>query len=450
MKNNYIAVMALEEHKWNTEFAGRNFNAGEVIQLVLRGRSGHWLPFRHVQMVMMHELAHCKEMNHSKDFWKVRNGYAEEMRGLWGRGYTGDGLWGRGRAVTEQFVESTTVEEGDLPEHTCGGTFRSGGRKRKRGAGKPDGRTTMSYAERMQKRMLRKFGTGGVKLGDDEDTRVKLEEGKKPKGKPRVAKSARGRELRAAAALARFEKVKEEGIKKEEEVTDSETDSEYDWPPSDDETAAVDENGKKILDAQGHGMVRICEAEDEDDDDVKRELEEMRMADIPKASSVDKKPPKQQGINNGSTTESGDEAGDAVTKPIPAAADTRLPKKDSGTSTLERSARPPIMPKPKAKSTLNFKPSNIQAKPRPASSSKAPISISSSPSQPQSAASTSTCPACSLLNPPGALTCITCSNVLNPALMPNCWRCESEVCKGGAFVNSADYGRCVVCGEGRD
>lgn len=60
MKKNGLAVMSLEEYEYNTEFLGRNFNAGEVIQLVLKSRSGNWLPFRFVQMVMMHELAHCK------------------------------------------------------------------------------------------------------------------------------------------------------------------------------------------------------------------------------------------------------------------------------------------------------------------------------------------------------------------------------------------------------
>jgi len=44
-----------------------------------------------VQMVMMHELAHCMQMNHSGAFWKVRNQYAEELRGLWANGYTGMG-----------------------------------------------------------------------------------------------------------------------------------------------------------------------------------------------------------------------------------------------------------------------------------------------------------------------------------------------------------------------
>lgn len=58
MKKHRLAVMSLEEYEYNTEFLGRNFNGGEVIQIVLKGRGGGWLPFRFVQMVMMHELAH--------------------------------------------------------------------------------------------------------------------------------------------------------------------------------------------------------------------------------------------------------------------------------------------------------------------------------------------------------------------------------------------------------
>lgn len=55
MREHHLSVMSLEEYEPNPEFVGRNFNAGEVIQLVLKARSGHWLPFNYVQMVMMHE-----------------------------------------------------------------------------------------------------------------------------------------------------------------------------------------------------------------------------------------------------------------------------------------------------------------------------------------------------------------------------------------------------------
>jgi DNA-dependent metalloprotease WSS1 len=55
MKENHLSVMSLEQYEFNREFVGRNFNAGEVIQLVLKSASGRWLPFDYVQMVMMHE-----------------------------------------------------------------------------------------------------------------------------------------------------------------------------------------------------------------------------------------------------------------------------------------------------------------------------------------------------------------------------------------------------------
>ena len=58
MREHHLSVMSLEEYPPNPEFVGRNFNAGEVVQLVLKARSGHWLPFDYVQMVMMHECVY--------------------------------------------------------------------------------------------------------------------------------------------------------------------------------------------------------------------------------------------------------------------------------------------------------------------------------------------------------------------------------------------------------
>jgi hypothetical protein len=137
MKANHISVMSLEEYEPNREFIGRNFNNGEVIQLVLKAHTGEWVPFKHVQMVMMHELAHCKQMNHSKAFWKVRDSYAAELHTLWGRGYTGEGLWGRGRDMSGQY-ETEVMPQAVLDiDRLCGGTYRSRGRQRKRSEAKP-------------------------------------------------------------------------------------------------------------------------------------------------------------------------------------------------------------------------------------------------------------------------------------------------------------------------
>lgn len=58
MREHHLSVTTLEEYEPNREFVGRNFNAGEVVQLVLKSPStGRWLPFHYVQMVMMHEYA---------------------------------------------------------------------------------------------------------------------------------------------------------------------------------------------------------------------------------------------------------------------------------------------------------------------------------------------------------------------------------------------------------
>lgn len=213
-------------------------------------------------MVMMHELAHIKQMNHSKAFWAVRNEFSSEMKALWDRGYTGDGLWGRGVLLENGLFDGETLEEGEiLPEHMCGGTFKSRGTKR---TVKPK----ITYKEQKERRIKKKFGVNGIALGADDEIKAQLEKGKRTISKPRVAGSARGRELRAAAALARFETKKDEPeIKDEDLVTDSEAeyDGEEDFVIKTEPDDAVDINGQLLLDTNGHHMVstqrhRSCQA----------------------------------------------------------------------------------------------------------------------------------------------------------------------------------------------
>ncbi|KAI8635339.1 WLM domain-containing protein [Xylariaceae sp. FL1651] len=270
MREHHIFVMSLEEYQPNREFVGRNFNAGEVIQLVLKSPStGRWLPFNYVQMVMMHELAHCKQMNHSKAFWSVRNKYADQMRGLWSHKYTGEGLWGRGALLkTGEFEANTVLADDVLPEHLCGGTYRSRGRKRKP-------KKQLSYQEQKARRILKKFGANGVALGDDDEIKTELEKGKKPKGKPRVAGSKRGRELRAAAALARFDKQKKvEDVKEEAGVDINETASDS----GSEIVSDYEDEGSSIIDREGRHLIKVCEDENMADDDAQNELRELASA----------------------------------------------------------------------------------------------------------------------------------------------------------------------------
>ena len=64
MKSHGFQINSLEEFQWNREFAGRNWNNGETVELVLRRQDGSFAPLQWVLMVFCHELAHIKFMNH--------------------------------------------------------------------------------------------------------------------------------------------------------------------------------------------------------------------------------------------------------------------------------------------------------------------------------------------------------------------------------------------------
>ncbi|MCJ1336273.1 hypothetical protein MMC09_001549 [Bachmanniomyces sp. S44760] len=493
MKANHLSIMSLEEYAPNPEFVGRNFNAGEVIQLVLKRRDGGWLPFRSVQMVMIHELAHCAQMNHGAGFWKVRNAFAGELRELWARGYLGDGLWGRGRSLeTAVWMNvSGPVTTGLEPRSLCGGTFRSfrRGRKRKR-AGDAGEKPKVSYAERQQRRIAKKFGTNGVALGDDEITRVKLEDGKRPKGKPKVAGSARGRELRAKAALARFEEQKVKGeedskVKDEGDLGTDTGDDEDDYEDDlvDQTKEALDFNGRKMLDGQGNGMIKVCEDEDVNDVNVKEEMQELQDINDIEAVPSDTKPDpdrdpdpnpntqdlhikqeKDTNINNNNNTIN-------KTQPL-------KPKTKTTTTTAPRPKPPPSLPREQNHNPSKRTPKSTHSQPS-TSRSTTPTPTPKRPLPPQPPSKI--CPICTSLLPPSTTPttphpaiCPNCSHVLNPALVPNTWVCANadtnvngnangNVIAGGggngresgnggcntAYRNAGDCGVCGVCGMKR-
>ncbi|KAH0388458.1 WLM domain-containing protein, partial [Aureobasidium melanogenum] len=486
MKQNHIVVMALEEYPPNSEFIGRNFNAGEVIQLVLKApHTNQWLPFKHVQMVMMHELAHCKQMNHSRAFWKVRNAYADELKLLWDKAYTGEGLWGKGQSlITGQYMTNHMPDAANIPASLCGGTFRSsGGRKRRRKEDAPK----ITYAERQQRRIAKKFGVNGVALGDDEGIRAKLEAGQKggkPAVKPRVAGSKRGRELRAAAALARFENVKKEPVKTEpktETISDDdyETDSDYEYSTI-----------ERTMNPEDGNMVRVCENEDSEDKDARREFDELREIDqaTPKLyTHSSTRPPskgkaKQTVPDDDASTESDDDQDldtsrsfikpPTKTQPIPddlstdsedeiqditAIVQEKSKQKEKNVSEQRSSSSKLLQPPPvdiRDESTASESEKNAPNASSVPSSSVTPTSTQvgntatqSKPKERPPVAPSSTCKICSLENETTAAMCVACSHVLNPALMPNCWRCTSTECQSVGYVNPGDYGVCGLCGS---
>ena len=423
MKSNHLSIMTLEEYEPNPEFVGRNFNAGEIIQLVLRARNGQWLSFRSVQMVMMHELAHCMQMNHSGAFWKVRNQYADELRGLWNEGYTGDGFWGKGKTVmSERYENKRPVAPEAMPSNLCGGTFRSRGRKRKRKSGAAE--KTLTHAERQRRRIEKKFGTNGVALGGDEEARVKLEYGqKKVKAKPRVAGSSRGRELRAAAALARFGQQKEEEVStkdrvgKEEAGSESGSDTEDGYDAAHEGKEAVNVDGSRILDGKGQGMVRVCENEDSDDVHVKQEMQELQ--DLEHLESDARTASRNREALHGQMDNDADAIGDSTTDDDSETVDLISHRRSvqcspsAGPKEGEHARKsPPPKPIERDKTTINYE-------------------------------------ICSMANEPSAATCAACLHVLDTTNVLTFWQCDSDECKGSRYLNSIDVQSCGACGKAR-
>lgn len=429
MKEHHLSVTTLEEHEFNREFVGRNFNGGEIIQLVLKARSGHWLPFNYVQMVMMHELAHCIQMNHSRAFWKVRNLYAEQMRALWAHQYTGEGMWGRGALLGSGEFEKNAMAEGeDLPEHLCGGTFRSRRRKRK-------GAQELSYQEKKQRRIEKKFGRNGVALGADDDVKAKLEKGKRTQAAPRVAGSNRGRELRAAAALARFE-VKKQEPETEEDEDDSDASDASDYEDAEDADVGADDaldiDGKKLRDTKGNRMVKVCGDENPNDEDAANELQELQ------SSISDFFSPRRRKEN---------EAGaDRVSKAGPStAAQCRSRDPNPGVSSAGATVEPNSGSRvPAARKMTKNDEGPIDLDKDEPSTSKLPAVSKLGPISVKNASS---CPVCSFENDAYIVTCGMCSNVLHPDSVPGTWSCQSASCKGGSFLNAGDCGTCGVCGQ---
>ncbi|KAI7351162.1 WLM domain-containing protein [Hortaea werneckii] len=478
MKEHYLSVMSLEEYPPNPEFLGRNFNAGEVIQLVLKDRSGRWLSFKFVQMVMMHELAHCKQMNHSRFFWGVRNGYAKQMEELWAKRYTGEGMWGRGKNLaTGAFVHENMPENAQIPEHLCGGTYRRArGRKRKRGQGRDvAGKEKLSYAERQQRRIARKFGKHGEgsALGDDELVRGALETksgGKRQAGKPRVANSKRGRELRANAALARFESSAKQKVKQEipestpelEDYGGSETDSDYWSSDGDIDSPAAAEARKQkdnIKDRDGKDLVKVCGDEGEDDASRNAEMDELRMlSGKPQDVKVKEEPVDSAGMiwpTGGDESETESEAdGETARRKQKknGIAGNQGPNDVNADKTRIRTNGGRERKSNGASSEPSSGTLQTDAPESPAvtyDSAPLPPSTTTVPTSSESTSKVLSCPICSLENEPDNPTCIACAHVLKPKLIKNTWRCASDTCKGTEYVNAGDVGRCGVCGASK-
>ncbi|KAF9820906.1 hypothetical protein IEO21_01133 [Rhodonia placenta] len=212
MKAHGFAVNSLEEYEHNRVFAGRNWNNGEVVELVLRGLSGAFMPLSWLMSTFCHELAHIKHMNHGPAFQALWTGLRNEVRELQSKGYYGDGYWSSGSRLADSArVGGQSLDTNELPEYMCGGAQSrarptSLRRRRARHQAGPSNHTGPQTAKR------RKAGTrvtaqgsfkgSGKALNEDASDE---EQKKAGTGFRKKAGSKRAREERALAAERRLQ-----------------------------------------------------------------------------------------------------------------------------------------------------------------------------------------------------------------------------------------------------
>ncbi|KAH9942766.1 WLM-domain-containing protein [Amylocystis lapponica] len=215
MKAHGFEVNSFEEYEHNMVFAGRNWNNGETVELVLRGKSGAFLSVSWLMSTFCHELAHIQHANHGRDFQALWSRLRSEVQDLQRKGYYGDGYWSSGTRLSDSArVAGQSLDAGDLPEYVCGGAqtrARPTALRRRRRAGP----SNYSGAQTAKKRKAGSRVTAqGVFRGDGHALNEDVEDVAQKKagaGFRKKAGSKRAREERALAAERRVQALQTRG-----------------------------------------------------------------------------------------------------------------------------------------------------------------------------------------------------------------------------------------------
>ncbi|KAF8250705.1 hypothetical protein K440DRAFT_617486 [Wilcoxina mikolae CBS 423.85] len=244
------------------------------------------------------------------------------------------------------------------------------------------------------------------------------------KAKPRVAQSKRGRELRAEAALKRFEKKKEEEEVKVEDDYD-ETASE-----SEDEKKAVNVGGGKF-------MIAVSGEEDGKGESEKMDRELMELLG---------------GACRAGTSKPAPEGKSAPTKPAWSAAHAKSQLKEEATYSSHSSSfssdTNPDSDSEKMKRPLSSALHTPYTRAQPTAELDASPANHSEPTTGVTATTSQTCPICSFTNTPHASTCMACMNVLTlAASVGSSWTCSNVLNCPREYRNSGDVAFCGICGS---
>lgn len=261
-----------------------------------------------------------------------------------------------------------------------------------------------------------------------------------------MAQSNRGRELRAAAALKRFETQEKDTnpLKRDE---DGETRDETDY----DETTDEEEDEKAIDVGGGKFLVPVSREQDgkTEQDEMKRELLKLAGACGTGGSGSG---PSGSGGDGGRWTEDGgrergSNPGGTAGAAVIIKGDDESDEELIGYDPRRRTSTEGSVAQPRKQTTSKqIEESHItipDANPRESGpNTQNPIEISGG----SMGARELVCSACSVVNEDDAVLCMVCANVLEPGKMPNAWICSGLACGGSTYRNAGDVGVCGICG----
>ncbi|BEI99116.1 hypothetical protein CcaverHIS631_0401590 [Cutaneotrichosporon cavernicola] len=186
MGERFMLIGTLEEAAYNGVFAGRNWNHGQTVELVLRRPNGQFYPLSYMLSVMAHEMAHItvcssgdgvdiKHMNHGPEFKKLNAAISKDIADLQAQRHYGDGFWSDGKRLHDgALLGAEGLKANELPLYVCGVT-KSDARKTgtRRGCGPASSRARKmvdgeaSHRSGRQTERRRKYGArNNVDMGE--------------------------------------------------------------------------------------------------------------------------------------------------------------------------------------------------------------------------------------------------------------------------------------------